>query len=137
VTDCFIQLDGEGLRIPKVDLRRAFRISEEIRERILEFVQEQALGVSQLARLPEAPQIRRAASALAAHGAGPRRLRISQLHARVPGYDAWRAAHPVTLVAGALQRSGLIEYHRGKVKILDRENLEEAACDCYRVTKQL
>jgi hypothetical protein len=43
----------------------------------------------------------------------------------------------VTLVAGALQRGGLIEYHRGKVKILDRENLEEAACDCYRVTKQL
>jgi Mn-dependent DtxR family transcriptional regulator len=33
----------------------------------------------------------------------------------------------VTMVAGALQRSGLIEYRRGHVRILNRENLEEAA----------
>ena len=38
----------------------------------------------------------------------------------------------VTVVAGALQRAGLITYHRGRVKILDRENLEEASCECYR-----
>jgi hypothetical protein len=43
----------------------------------------------------------------------------------------------VTMVAGALQRSGLIEYRRGHVRILNRENLEEAACDCYTVTKHL
>jgi hypothetical protein len=43
----------------------------------------------------------------------------------------------VTMVAGAMQRSGLIEYHRGKVSILNRENLEAAACDCYQVTKHL
>jgi hypothetical protein len=43
----------------------------------------------------------------------------------------------VTMVAGALQQSGLIEYRRGRVKILSRENLEAAACDCYQVIKQL
>ena len=40
----------------------------------------------------------------------------------------------VALVAGLLQRSGLIKYSRGKVQILNREGLESAACDCYRVT---
>jgi len=39
----------------------------------------------------------------------------------------------VTLVARALQRAGLIKYARGKIVILDRPGLEEAACQCYRV----
>jgi DNA-binding MarR family transcriptional regulator len=43
----------------------------------------------------------------------------------------------VTMVAGALQRSGFIEYRRGHVRILDRINLEAASCDCYKVIKRL
>ena len=43
----------------------------------------------------------------------------------------------VTVIAGVLQRSGLIEHQRGKVRIIDRENLEGAACDCYKVMKEL
>lgn len=37
----------------------------------------------------------------------------------------------VTVSAGALQKAGLIAYTRGSVTILNRHNLEEAACDCY------
>jgi hypothetical protein len=40
----------------------------------------------------------------------------------------------VTVAAGALRQAGLIEYHRGVVTILDRPRLEEAACECNRVT---
>jgi len=43
----------------------------------------------------------------------------------------------VTMVAGTLQDSGLIEYRRGHVRIVSRENLEDAACDCYQITKRL
>ena len=43
----------------------------------------------------------------------------------------------VAISAGALQRAGLIEYRRGKVKILSRENLESAACDCYKISRRL
>jgi hypothetical protein len=39
----------------------------------------------------------------------------------------------VTVVAGILQQSGLIEYSRGRIHILDRSRLEEAACGCYKV----
>ena len=38
----------------------------------------------------------------------------------------------VSLAAGMLQRAGMIENLRGTVKILDRKNLEVAACECYR-----
>ncbi len=41
----------------------------------------------------------------------------------------------VSVAAGALQRAGLIRYHRGRITILDREGLEERACECYAVTK--
>ena len=43
----------------------------------------------------------------------------------------------VTMVAGALQRRGLIEYKRGRVKILARDSLMQAACECYQITSRL
>jgi len=43
----------------------------------------------------------------------------------------------VTLAAGDLQRKGAIEYHRGAVTIVNRELLEEAMCECYRVMQQI
>jgi folate-dependent tRNA-U54 methylase TrmFO/GidA len=48
-TECFIQLTATALRIKLTDLRAAFRTTEETRDRLLEFVQEQSLSLSQLA----------------------------------------------------------------------------------------
>jgi len=41
----------------------------------------------------------------------------------------------VSLAAGALQRAGMIRYHRGRITILDRKGLEDCACECYAVSK--
>ena len=41
----------------------------------------------------------------------------------------------VSVAAGALQTAGLISYSRGRVTILDREGLENAACECYRIIR--
>jgi CRP-like cAMP-binding protein len=43
----------------------------------------------------------------------------------------------VTVVAGILQKAGLITYHRGHVTIVDREKLESASCECYRTATDL
>jgi CRP-like cAMP-binding protein len=43
----------------------------------------------------------------------------------------------VTVVAGSLQKKGLINYHRGRVIIRDRKTLEAASCECYRVATEL
>jgi CRP-like cAMP-binding protein len=43
----------------------------------------------------------------------------------------------VTIVAGTLQKAGLITYRRGSLAIVDREKLEAASCECYRVGRQL
>lgn len=42
----------------------------------------------------------------------------------------------VSLAAGIMQKSGIIENSRGAVKILDRTGLEGSACECYRVIQQ-
>ena len=42
----------------------------------------------------------------------------------------------VTITAGILQRAGLIKYSRGKIKILDRQRLEDTACECYQLFYQ-
>ena len=43
----------------------------------------------------------------------------------------------VTVVAGTLQKAGLIEYSHGRVTIVDRKNLETASCECYRAATDL
>ena len=42
----------------------------------------------------------------------------------------------ITIAAGALQRAGLIAYHRGDFTVLDRHGLEAAACSCYRTDRE-
>lgn len=41
----------------------------------------------------------------------------------------------VTVAAQAVQRKGLVAYHRGRITILDRAGLGAAACGCYRTTE--
>ena len=43
----------------------------------------------------------------------------------------------VTVAAGILQKAGLITYDRGKVKILNRDKLETAACECYETMSRM
>ena len=136
-TTAFIQLAGSGLKIPLHELKRFFHTSPEFHDRFLEFYQEQSLTVSQIAgcnRLHEAEE-RLARWLLMAQ---------DRTHSDVMfftqeflGMMLGSRRTTVTLIAGALQRADLIEYSRGKVRILDREKLEDAACDCYKITKDL
>jgi CRP-like cAMP-binding protein len=136
-TDCMMQMAGAALRIPLRDLRDAVNASEEIRRRILEMAQEETASLSQIAgcnRLHEAePRLARWLL-MAMDRTGCDVLNFTQeFLANMLG--AQRTT--VTVIAGELQRRGVIQYSRGKVRILDRAGLEAAACDCYPVLKEL
>jgi CRP-like cAMP-binding protein len=67
-------------------------------------------------------------------------------HDRVPG-DAFPITHDflaqmlgvrrssVTEVLKPLHEDGLIRYHRGNMTVLDRQGLEAASCECYRIVQ--
>lgn len=42
----------------------------------------------------------------------------------------------VTVAAGRLSEAGLIEYRRGRVKVIDRAGLQRRSCECYAAIQQ-
>ena len=42
----------------------------------------------------------------------------------------------VTEAARHLQAAGMIDYSRGKITVLDRQQLEARVCECYAVVKR-
>ena len=42
----------------------------------------------------------------------------------------------ITVLAGILQKAGMIRYGRGRITILDRDALEATSCDCYMSVKR-
>jgi hypothetical protein len=42
----------------------------------------------------------------------------------------------VSLVAGTLQKAGFIKYRRGNIRLLDIEQIEAGACECYQTVKR-
>ena len=43
----------------------------------------------------------------------------------------------VTMAAHALQKRKMIAYSRGRIRILDRRRLEDAACSCYELVRDM
>ena len=132
-----MQLPGTGLRIPYPDLQHAFDSSSEIHSRILEFVQQQAIMAGQIAgcnRLHDAEQ-RLIRWLLSAHDR-TRDCELKFTHRYLAEMVASQRT-TVTAIARDLQQRGLIRYSRGVIRIIDRDGLERAACDCYEITKRL
>ncbi len=134
-TNCFMQIAGTGLRMRFKDFEQLFQRDKAVRRPVLRYVQFQNLVLSQIAacnRLHEVEERLARWLLMVSDRIGDSELRLTQeFLSQMLG--ARRST--VTLVAGTLQRSGLIEYSRGHVQILDRAKLESAACECYRITQ--
>lgn len=134
---CFMQAAGTGYAAPFGVLQQVFASNEEVRSRILEFAQQQMLVGSYLSACNKL------------HEAEPRLARwllmvqdrlktdLLPLTQEFLAQMLGSRRMTVTTVAGTLQSIGLIEYRRGQVRILNREGLEDTACECYRHTKKL
>jgi len=136
-SECFMQLEGTGLRVEFSRFKRAFRDSVEVRDAVLAFVQVQAYTLSQICacnRLHSA-EARLARWLLMASDRTERdTLNLTQEFLAIM-LGASRTT--VTQVAHELQGQQLIEYRRGRIQITNRAGLEGAACFCYHTIKEL
>jgi CRP-like cAMP-binding protein len=136
-TTGFLQVDGTALRMPFSELRKEFLKSDILRNRILEYSQVQALIANQLTgcnRLHEVEERLARWLLTVADRLGKESFILTQdFLAQMIGTQRTT----VTLAAGSLQRSGLIQYRRGDIHIIDREGLQHAACECYPIVRDL
>lgn len=134
---CFMQVEGTALRMDFKLFQREFHQSEAVRNMVLRHVQYGAFMTAQVAacnRLHNVEERLARWLLMVAARIGSDEMHITQ---EFLGNMLGARRATVTLSAGALQRSGLIEYRRGYIRILNREALEDTACECFGVTQKL
>jgi CRP-like cAMP-binding protein len=125
------QVGGEAYRMSADGLREAFAKSPVLRDLILRFILSFQVQVTQTAacNAHHAIDQRLVRWLLAAHDrSGSTPLPLTQ--DLIAGMLGVRRA-TVSIAASALQRAGIIRYQHGQLAIVDREGLENAACECY------
>jgi len=130
-----VQAPGEALRIPASVLLKEVARSDQLSGVLLRYVQ--ALHV----------QVSQTAACNGRHTLAERLARwLLMAHDRVAGDDL-PLSHEflammlgmrrsgVTVAVAALKKAGLIDNGHARITILDRQGLEEAACECYRAVR--
>ncbi|MGJ3251656.1 MAG: Crp/Fnr family transcriptional regulator [Elainellaceae cyanobacterium] len=130
-TEYVVQIPGSAIKVKALPLREEFDQNKELRDILLEYTQALIAQLSQttacnrlhvleqrLARWLLEAQIRVESDEL---------MLTQGFIAEMLGVR--RAG--VTQAAQKLQESGLIQYTRGRVQILDRGGLEAASCECF------
>jgi len=126
-----MQISGSAVRVTSAVLRDALRSAPELRLIWNRYVLIQGLQVAQIAacnRLHEIEQ-RLARWLLMCQDRTDSEILLVTHEFLAQMLGTGRPS--VSLAAGILQRSGLIENVRGAVTILDRPGLEAATCECY------
>lgn len=125
------QTGGDALRLPAETMKDAFEQAPVLRSLMLRYVLIFQVQIAQTAacNAHHALEQRLARWLLAAHDrSGVPQLSLTQdLIAVMLGVR--RAT--VSIAASTLQRAGVIRYQHGKITIVDRSGLENAACECY------
>jgi CRP-like cAMP-binding protein len=128
--EAVVRVDGSALQIGAAPFRQLLNDTPDLRCRLLRYSEAMRALASQTAACNGRHSLeqRLARWLLMAHD----RLECDDLpitqELAAPMLCAYRPS--ITVVAGALQRAGLIRYGRG-LTVLGRSGLVAAACDCY------
>ena len=133
--ETFVQVPGEGYRVPVKLIRQLMETYPDVHDTMEAYVHVVLAQISQTAacnRLHSTEE-RCCRWLLVCHdSSNGNEFHLTQEFLSVM-LGVRRAS--VTQVAGALQKAGLIRYQRGQMTILDRERLEQKACECYEVVR--
>jgi CRP-like cAMP-binding protein len=130
-----VQVSGSASRIGAQELAAAIRENVELRALLLRYIGALFVQVTQSVACNSLHRVEQRCSRwlLMAHDrAGRDRFGLTQEYlAEILGVHR----PTVTIAACKLQRAGVIRYSRGVLTIVDRDGLENSACECYRIVK--
>jgi len=132
-----VQVAGSAMRMKASVLREEFKRGGKLQELLLRYTQMQMIQIAQTAVCNRLHMIE-----------GQLSRWLLMIHDRVDGDEFLLTQDIISLMlgvqrtgvtgaAGILQRKGMIRYVRGKITILDRQALEETACECYWIVKDV
>jgi CRP-like cAMP-binding protein len=131
-----MQISGSGVRLKSEILEEKLREAPELRLMLNRYVLVQGLQIAQIAacnRLHEIEQRLARWLLMCQDRVASESLPIThEFLAQMLG----TGRPSVSLAAGILQKAGFIENLRGTVRILNRKQLESAACECYKIMQQ-
>jgi CRP-like cAMP-binding protein len=132
-SETMCQTGGDAYRMPVTLFKRVVAEAPHLRDLLLRYMHVFHVQVAQTAACNAHHDLgqRLARWLLAAHDrSGVPELSLTQdLIAVMLGVQR----STVSIAAGTLQKAGVIRYQHGKITIIDRASLEDAACECYGV----
>jgi CRP-like cAMP-binding protein len=132
-----VQKPGTALKVKAPMLREGLRLGSSLQPLLLDYTQGVLIQICQLAACNQLHSLEqklvRWLLMMQDRVKSDTLLMTQDLLASMIG--ARRAG--VTVAARTLQETGVISYRRGIITIMDRARLEQAACECYRVIKQV
>lgn len=134
-TRTFMQIGGSGFRIKSQILRAEFERSGKLREHCGRYLQSHVVQISAAAACNRMHNIDERLARWLLLCQDRTALALLPLTHEFLAQMLGTGRATVTVAAGILQRSKLIEYSRGKVEILNRKGLEGAACECYQIIR--
>lgn len=130
-----VQIAGVALKVPAEIILREFHRGEKLQQLVLLYTQALLTQVSQSAACNRQHKIEeRLARWLLS-------VQDCVLQDELPLTQEFIAnmlgtrRSGVTVAAGILQQAGIIRYSRGRITILNREDLEARSCECYRLVQ--
>ena len=131
-----VQSAGHGYRVRGAVMRQLFEKSGEVQHALLRFTQALITQMTQTAVCNRhhavEQQLCRWLLLSLDRLSGHELVMTQELIANMLGVRR----EGVTEAAGKLQVEGLIEYRRGRIRVLDRPQLEQRVCECYAVVKR-
>jgi CRP-like cAMP-binding protein len=131
-----VQIPGKGMRIRTTVLVEEFNRRGPLRDLMLRYIHSLILQISQSAACNRFHTIeqRLCRWLLVARD----RVESDTLHLTQEALSHMLGSNRtnVTAAATSLKSAGLIEYRRGSIQILDQDELEKTACECYRAVRE-
>jgi CRP-like cAMP-binding protein len=128
-----VQIADGAMKISAVILKQEFDQGGELQKILLNYTQNRLSEISQLAVCNRHHTIEKRLARWLLTVQDLTQYQELPLTQEFMGHMLGCRRSGVTIAAGMLQKAGLISYTRGKIVILNRQSLENAACECYQL----